>query len=143
MLLVLDNTKAVPFYQQIVDAVRTKILTGQLEPGDPLPSVRQLASDLLISVITTRRAYQDLEAEGLVLTQPGRGTFVSEVRRDYLQQIGMENVEARLMEAVRTADRLGVSRADVERLLKKVMVSEKPRTENDQLDPQSKREDHQ
>jgi len=124
MLLTLDNTTSVPLYQQIVDEIRGKILTGQMKPGDPLPSIRQLAADLLISVITTKRAYQDLENEGLIQTRPGRGTFVGEVRGDYLQQVGVKEVEEKLTEAVRTASRLGVSRGDVEGLLKKVLDSE-------------------
>lgn len=126
MLLTLDNSSPIPLYQQIVDEIRGKILTGQLKPGDPLPSIRQLAADLLISVITTKRAYQDLENGGLIQTRPGRGTFVSEVRGDYLQQVGVKEVEERLTEAVRTASRLGVSRSEVESLLKKVFDSEEP-----------------
>jgi len=124
MLLTVDNLSPVPLYQQIVDQIRGKILTGQLKPGDPLPSIRQLAADLSISVITTKRAYQELENEGLIQTRPGRGTFVSELKRAYLQEVGLREVEDRLREAVRTALRLGVSRAVVEDLLKKILDSE-------------------
>ena len=124
MLLTVDNSSSIPLYQQIVDQIREKILTGQLRAGDPLPSIRQLAADLLISVITTKRAYQELENEGLIQTRPGHGTFVSELRRDYLQQVGLREVEGRLRDAVRTASRLGVSRAVVEDLFKKVLDSE-------------------
>ncbi len=138
MLLTLDSTSPIPLYQQIVDEIRGKILTGQLKPGDPLPSIRQLAADLLISVITTKRAYQDLENEGLIQTRPGRGTFVSEVRGDYLQRVGVKEVEERLAEAVRTASRLGVSRAVVEDLLKKVLDSEEPGCQGDRGDSSGK-----
>jgi GntR family transcriptional regulator len=124
VLLTLDNTSSTPLYQQIVDEIRGRILTGQFKPGDPLPSIRQLAADLMISVITTKRAYQDLENEGLIQTRQGRGTFVSEVRGEYLQQVGVREVEEKLVEAVRTASRLGVSRAEVEGLLKKVLGAE-------------------
>lgn len=126
MLLTLDNSSPTPLYRQIVDEIRGKILTGQLKPGDPLPSIRQLAADLLISVITTKRAYQDLENAGLIQTRPGRGTFVSELEGDYLQQVGLKEVEGRLREAVRTASRLGVSRPIVEGLLNRVFNSEEP-----------------
>ena len=124
MLLTLDNTSSMPLYQQIVSEIRGKILTGELKPGDTLPSIRQLASDLLISVITTKRAYQDLENEGLIQTRPGRGTFVSELHDDYLQEVGLREVEDRLREAVRTASRLGVPRAVVEDLMRKVLDAE-------------------
>ena len=65
----------VPLYQQIVEQVRAKILTGELNAGDPLPSIRQLAGQLLASVITTKRAYSELEAEGLIMTRTGLGTL--------------------------------------------------------------------
>ena len=126
MLFRSDNTSPIPLYQQIVSEIRGKILTGQLKAGDPLPSIRQLAADLLISVITTKRAYQDLENEGLIQTRPGRGTFVSELKGEYLQQVGLREVEERLREAVRTASRLGVSRAVVEELIGRVLDSEEP-----------------
>lgn len=103
MLINIDNLSSQPLYEQIVEEIRRKILTGQLKPGDPLPSIRQLAADLFISVITTKRAYQELETEGLIQARPGRGTFVSELKRDYLREIGLKEVEARLREAVRTA----------------------------------------
>lgn len=124
MLITLDNSSPMPLYQQIVDEVRGKILRGELKPGDSLPSIRQLAADLLISVITTKRAYQDLEVACLIQTRPGRGTFVSELKGEYLQEVGLQEVEGHLREAVRTAARLGVSRSVVEGLLKRLLDSE-------------------
>ena len=130
MLIALDNTSPLPLYQQIVDEIRGKILIGELQPGDPLPSIRQLAADLLISVITTKRAYQDLEVAGLIQTRPGRGTFVSELKADYLQQVGLQDLHDRLREAVRTAARLGISREIVKRLLDVVLDSDGDLSEN-------------
>ena len=121
MFLTLDKTSSIPLYQQIVSEIRGLILTGRLKPGDPLPSIRQLAADLLISVITTKRAYQDLENEGLIQTRPGRGTFVNELNGEYLQEIGLREVEGRLAEAVRAAYRLGVPRSAVKDLLREVL----------------------
>jgi GntR family transcriptional regulator len=79
VLIALDNASGAPLYQQIVEQLRAMIISGSLHPGDPLPSIRQLAADLVISVITTKRAYQELEAQRLIVTLPGRGTFVAEV----------------------------------------------------------------
>ena len=124
MLVNLDVTSSVPLYQQIVDEIRGKILTGQLKPGDPLPSIRQLASELLISVITTKRAYQDLENQGLIQTRPGRGTFVSELGAEHLSRIGLVEVESRLREAVRVAFMLGVPRQAVQEVLTRILDSE-------------------
>ena len=124
MLITLDNASSVPLYQQIVDQIRGKILAGELQPGDALPSIRQLAADLLISVITTKRAYQDLEAEGLIQTRPGRGTFVGELTAEYRRRAGLQKVEGQLREAVRTASRLGVGRAEVEGLFSRIVDEE-------------------
>ena len=76
----LDKTGGVPFYRQIIDLVKSGIATGRLEPGDQLPTVRQLAVDLSINPNTVSRAYMELELTGLVATQMGSGTFVSNKR---------------------------------------------------------------
>ncbi len=76
----LDKTGGVPFYRQIIDLVKGGIATGRLEPGDQLPTVRQLAVDLSINPNTVSRAYMELELTGLVATQMGSGTFVSNKR---------------------------------------------------------------
>lgn len=76
MQILLSRTSGVPMYEQIVEQVRTAILSGRLRAGDPLPSLRQLARDLEVSLITTTRAYNDLAAQGLIANQQGRGSFV-------------------------------------------------------------------
>ncbi len=76
----LDKTGGVPFYRQIIDLVKGGIATGRLEPGDQLPTVRQLAVDLSVNPNTVSRAYMELELTGLVATQMGSGTFVSNKR---------------------------------------------------------------
>ena len=74
--IILSKTSGVPLYEQIVDQVRSAIWSGDLAPGAPLPSLRQLARDLEVSLITTTRAYNDLAADGLIANQQGRGSFV-------------------------------------------------------------------
>lgn len=106
-----------PFYQQIVDQVRSLVLSGRLEPGTPLPSVRALAAELAVSVITTRRAYQELEREGVIVTRPGLGSTVADRRPEALEQARLDQVRARLEEAVNEAERLGVAPDQVVRLL--------------------------
>ena len=76
----IDKTGGIPFYRQIIDAVKSGIATGQLKPGDQLPTVRQLAVDLSINLNTVSRSYTELEITGLVDTQMGSGTFVSNKR---------------------------------------------------------------
>lgn len=77
MEIYVDNHSGVPIYQQIVDQLKGQILAGTLEQDTPLPSIRNLGKDLRVSVITTKRAYEELEQQGLVYTIPGKGCFVS------------------------------------------------------------------
>ena len=92
MELYISNSGQEPIYAQITRQIKQQILSGQLHEGDALPSIRLLATELRISVITTKRAYEDLEAAGFIVTQPGRGSFVAAqnpalVREEYLKKI--------------------------------------------------------
>ena len=92
MEIYLSNSGQEPIYAQITRQIKQQILSGQLHEGDALPSIRLLAKELRISVITTKRAYEDLEAAGFIVTQPGRGSFVAAqnpalVREEYLKKI--------------------------------------------------------
>mgnify|MGYP000811784458 CR=1 FL=1 len=77
MELYISNSGQEPIYAQITRQIKAKILNGELQQGDALPSIRLLAKELRISVITTKRAYEDLEADGFITTMPGRGSFVA------------------------------------------------------------------
>ncbi len=121
MLISLDNSSSVPLYQQIVDQIKDRILIGALGPGDPLPSIRQLAAQLLTSVITVRRAYQDLESEGLIVTRPGLGTFVSNLKPEDVRGSRLEQIESMVIELVQTANRLGVSKEEILNLFNRAM----------------------
>ncbi|WP_381005983.1 GntR family transcriptional regulator [Schaalia naturae] len=92
--IVLSKTSGTPLYEQIVDQVRTAILTGGLRAGDPLPSLRQLARDLEVSLITTTRAYNDLASQGLIANHQGRGSFVLPLDPELVRR----RLEARLDE---------------------------------------------
>ena len=78
MEIYISNTSGVPIYAQITEQIRAKILSGELKEGEALPSIRLLAKELRISVITTKRAYEDLEQAGFIYTLPGKGSFVAE-----------------------------------------------------------------
>ena len=108
MFIVLHTNRDSPLYEQIVEEIKAKILSGELKPGDALPSIRQLASELLISVITTKRAYQELESQGFIETQQGRGTFVKAPEAVSNRQRRTKEIEARLEEVIALARRLGV-----------------------------------
>lgn len=124
MFIVLSGASEVPLYQQIVDQMRAKILSGELEPGAALPSIRQLAADLLTSVITTKRAYQELEAAGLIQTRPGLGTFVSPLRPASVEQIKNSEIRAQLLEVVQRAHRLGLTASELRAILEQILQTE-------------------
>ena len=77
MDIILSNVDGTPIYEQIARQIKAKIVGGELQPGEALPSMRLLAKDLRISVITTKRAYEELEREGFIISQTGRGSFVA------------------------------------------------------------------
>jgi GntR family transcriptional regulator len=110
----LDSSE--PIYHQIKQQLRDLIISGQLPPGTPLPSIRSLAKDMSCSVITTRRAYQDLEHEGLIYTRQGRGTFVAEVETEQSIKYKEITIKQALMEAIQTAIRLQYPQDKLEKL---------------------------
>lgn len=121
MDIAISPNNPVPMYQQIVDQVTALILSGELKPGDPLPSIRKLAADLLASVITTRRAYADLEAEGLIVTRPGLGTFVADLTPEDLERLKDRAVIGHLADAVRAGRNLGLRDKEIVKLLYDVL----------------------
>ncbi|MCP3978917.1 MAG: GntR family transcriptional regulator [bacterium] len=108
MRIVLSMASQDPIYEQIVRQVRSQILAGDLSEGELLPSIRALARDLQISVITTKRAYEELEREGLIDSVGGKGTFVAAQNPEFIREKKMQSVEAKLAEAVDQARQLGV-----------------------------------
>ena len=106
MDIIVSNMDSTPIYEQITRQIKAKILGGELQPGEVLPSMRLLAKELRISVITTKRAYEDLERDGFILTQQGRGSFVAEQNPALLREEHLKRVEDCLQGAVDAA-RLG------------------------------------
>lgn len=124
MFIVLSGASDIPLYQQIVDQIRTKILSRELQPGDPLPSIRQLAADLLTSVITTKRAYQELEQAELIQTRPGLGTFVSVLRQSSVEEIKTKEIRGQLIEVLQKSYRLGMSTEALRRIMEQILQAE-------------------
>ena len=109
MNIILSNTDSAPIYEQITRQLRAKIVSGELAPGAALPSMRLLAKELRISVITTKHAYEELEREGLIVTQTGRGSFVAEVSGERLREEQRRAVEKHLADAVHAAKMGGLT----------------------------------
>jgi GntR family transcriptional regulator len=106
--IVISNSCPDPIYEQIIRQVKAQILSGELVEGTSLPSIRRLAQELQISVITTKRAYDELEKEGFLDTVGGKGTFVAAQNPEFMREKRMKIVEEKLAEAVREARLMGL-----------------------------------
>ena len=113
-----------PMYRQIESQLRDFILGGQLPPGTKLPTIRALASDLSCSVITTRRAYQDLEGEGFIRTRQGMGTLVAEISEEKMSAYRREAVDGAVREAVRAGRRAGLTEEELRDILEETLQRE-------------------
>ena len=121
MEIIISNSSASPIYEQIAQQVREAILTGELAEGTLLPSIRALANDLRISVITTKRAYAELEKAGLVSTVQGKGTFVTGGNLELLREERLRQVERLLAQAVADAKAAGLTAQELHEMLDLLM----------------------
>jgi GntR family transcriptional regulator len=116
--IIISNSSPEPIYEQIVRQIRNQIITGQLLGDEPLPSIRNLAWQLQISVITSKRAYEELEREGLIVTVGGKGSFVSSQNKDTLREKRYEIIKEKLVCVVKEAKLLSISLQELEEMLK-------------------------
>ncbi|GLC87345.1 GntR family transcriptional regulator [Lysinibacillus piscis] len=117
MHIQLSNASDKPIYEQITTQLKEAILANRLQAGDALPSIRALAKDLQISVMTTKRAYADLERDGFIETVAGKGSFVTERNQDFLREELLRQVEVHVQKAIRIAKTAGLSTAEIQELL--------------------------
>jgi GntR family transcriptional regulator len=108
-------------YQQIIDRLKREISEGRLKPGDALPSFRQLAENLLVSVITVQRAYEELEREGIIFRRQGLGTFVAEQGHDRSRKVKLNAAQELFRTAVREATEAGLKPSDIFELANKII----------------------
>lgn len=113
MNLYISNASDQPIYEQIVTQIKNLILSGELKDGDGLPSMRLLAKELRISVITTKRAYEELEKEGFLYTVVGKGSFVAAQNMDFLREQKLKEMEEHLREAIDQAKIFSVTKAEL------------------------------
>ena len=117
MYIIISNSSNQPIYEQIKEQIKNKIITNELKAGELLPSIRNLAKDLRISVITTKNAYDDLEKEGYIETVPGKGCYVANKNVELIREEQMQKVESLVDTAVERAKISGISKEEMENML--------------------------
>ncbi len=121
MDIVLRNASGAPIYEQIAAQIKDQIVDGTLEPGQPLPSIRALAKDLRISVITTKRAYDELEAQGFLTTVAGKGCFVAEQNTQLIRESRLREIEEHLQSAAELARSCRVADGELLEMLRLII----------------------
>lgn len=118
MDIIISNASGKPIYEQITEQIKEQIMSGELNEGDPLPSMRALAQQLRISIITTKRAYEELEREGFIESFTGKGSFVAARNRELFREENLRQIEQSLTLAVGKAKLCGVSYEELSEILK-------------------------
>ena len=113
MTIIIDNKSGVPIYDQIYSQIKAQIIGDALRQAEALPSIRSLAKDLRISVITTKRAYDELEAEGFIYTLPGKGSFVAPKNTELLREENLRRIEEHMREISALAVQSGLTRQEL------------------------------
>lgn len=115
--IIIRNSSGQPIYDQIYEQLRAQIVSGALPEGEMLPSIRGLAKELRISVITTKRAYEELERDGFIYTVAGKGCFVAARDLELVREDHLRKIEEHLSAAVSLARQAGIGRGDIDRML--------------------------
>ncbi|GEN87805.1 GntR family transcriptional regulator [Oceanobacillus sp. FSL W8-0428] len=118
MQIIISNSSKEPIYEQILKQIQTAILSGELAEGDALPSIRQLAKDLKISVITTKRAYEELEKAGFIYSIVGKGSFIAEQNLDVIREKKLRVIEEQLSAVISNSKEIGLPYEELQELLK-------------------------
>lgn len=117
MKIIISNSSKIPIYEQIVTAIKTEIINGTLGPNESLPSIRTLAKELRISVITTKRAYEELERNGFIQTVPGKGSYVAYFNKELIYEEKLKEIEIKIEEAVQLSRIINLSREELIKIL--------------------------
>lgn len=117
MNVVISNQSGVPIYEQIKEQIKASILSGELSEGTPLSSLRQLARDLQVSLVTTTRAYSELELEGFVQTMPGKGVYVKKIDDAFVRDKYLKETEEALATAIQRGKLAGLSIDDLHKIM--------------------------
>ncbi|MGN0377510.1 MAG: GntR family transcriptional regulator [Suilimivivens sp.] len=117
MNIIISNSSDKPIYEQITTQIKAMVMNGQLKEGDILPSMRTLAKELRISVITTKRAYEDLERDGFITTVVGKGSFIKAADIRLVREERLKQIEELLYKAVSLAEQSGIQKEEIMEIL--------------------------
>ena len=117
MDIIISNSSGQPIYEQICRQIKGAIAAGKLQPGEPLPSIRSLARDLRISVITTKRAYEELERDGFIQTVAGKGSFVAQQDLELAKESNLREIEAHLQAALELSRQIELPVSELQNIL--------------------------
>ena len=123
--ILIDHKSGTPIYEQIYSQIKAQIISGALREDEMLPSIRNLAKDLRVSVITSKRAYDELERDGFLYTAAGKGSFVAVVNPEMLREENRKEIEAHLKEAIRLAQVGCVSAEELAEMLRALLEGER------------------
>ena len=115
--IIISNASDKPIYEQICTQIKDLIITGQLKEGDALPSMRFLDKELRVSVITTKRAYEELEQDGFITTLPGKGSFVAGTNLELIREENLKRIEQHMLQIKELAARCSLSLEDLQEML--------------------------
>lgn len=120
MFIVVSPLNPDPMYKQVADQIKDAIASGQLEPEEKLPSIREMSADLKISIITIKRAYSDLENENYIYTRPGMGSFVADINREKLRAEKLEEFTKEIKKLLKTGEKFGITVDNVIHIVKNI-----------------------
>ncbi|MEQ3346698.1 GntR family transcriptional regulator [Peptoniphilus senegalensis] len=118
MKIIISNDSGIPIYEQIKNQIKAQIVAGDLQADEALPGMRTLASDLKVSVITTKRAYNDLEQEGYTYSMPGKGSFVKKLNEEVVRENALAEIEKHFTDAMTVAKTAGIGIDELQEILK-------------------------
>ncbi len=118
MKIIISNDSGLPIYEQIKNQIKAQIVAGDLKADEALPGMRTLASDLKVSVITTKRAYNDLEQEGYIYSMPGKGSFVKKLNEEVVKENALAEIEKYFTDAMTVAKAAGIDIEELQEILK-------------------------
>ena len=124
MNIIISNKSGIPIYEQIIKGIKDEIIKGNLEKNSLIPSIRNLARELRVSVITSKKAYEELERQGYVYTVRGKGTFVADTNLDLIKKDKIKEIEKELLETIDNAKSIGLNYEKVKEMLKSLWYEE-------------------